>query len=201
MKLETAPAEGPWPQAARAWMELGLSGSATCPRCPVLCSCCLPCLKGQTQLTLHHPAAHSRPTLAVTAAPGDGISPPGIGWARNAHCTAPVITLRRPALPAALRLPPPAIPGSRSSVWAAVGPSGASKPGIAISCRQANQPRQAGTLGGCCSALLWQNYSKMAEIATGKLDTHPNGVSELFKAVRSYSDRCRCPRDLISGRF
>jgi hypothetical protein len=35
----------------------------------------------------------------------------------------------------------------------------------------------------------------------GKLDTHPNCVSELFKAVRSYSDRCRCPRDLISGRF
>ena len=75
MKLETAPTAGPWPQAARAWMELGLWGSAACQRCPSLCSCCLPCLKGQTQLTLHHPAAHSRPTLAVTAAPGDGIWP------------------------------------------------------------------------------------------------------------------------------
>ena len=66
------------------------------------------------------------------------------------------LTLRSPALPAALRLPPPAMPGSCSSVWTAVDPSGASKPGIAISCRQANQPRQAGwlLLGAALAKLL-----------------------------------------------
>ena len=75
LKLETAPTAGPWPQAATAWMEPRLSGSAACPRCPVLCSCCLPCHKGQTQLTFDHAAARSSPSLAVTAAPGDGIWP------------------------------------------------------------------------------------------------------------------------------
>jgi hypothetical protein len=73
LKLETAPTAGPWPQAATAWMEPRLSGSAACPRCPVLCSCCLPCNKCQTQLTFDHAAARSSPSLAVTAAPGDGI--------------------------------------------------------------------------------------------------------------------------------
>ena len=55
-----------------------------------------------------------------------------------------------------------AMPGSCSSVWTAVDPSGASKPGIAISRRQANQTRQAEWL---LLALLYQYYSKMAGIS------------------------------------
>ena len=72
------------------------------------------------------------------------------------------LTLRSLALPAALRLPPPAMPGSCSSVWTDVDPSGASKPGISISCRRANQARQAEWL---LLALLCQNCSMLARIS------------------------------------
>jgi hypothetical protein len=196
-KLETAPTAGPWPQAARAWIELGLCGSAACQRCPALCSCCLPCLKGQTQLTLHHPAAHSRPTLAVTAAPGDGISPRhrlgrkcplhGSYHHTETPCLACCIA---PAFTSHARVPQLSV--------------GCSGPFRGVQARDCNllQTGKSATSGWVaaarrCSGKTTRKWLRLQ----GKLDTHPNCVSELFKAVRSYSDRCRCPRDLISGRF
>jgi hypothetical protein len=82
LKLETAPAAGPWPQAARAWMELGLWGSAVCQRCLALGSCCLPCLKGLT-------SSHSSTQPPILVPPWqlqlhwEMVSGPGIGRAGN----------------------------------------------------------------------------------------------------------------------
>jgi hypothetical protein len=97
LKLETAPTAGPWPQAATAWMEPRLSGSAACPRCPVLCSCCLPCLKGQTQLT-----STTQPPVPVPPwqlqLHREIASAPGLGWAGNAHCRPPAGQILKPCL-------------------------------------------------------------------------------------------------------
>jgi hypothetical protein len=97
LKLETAPTAGPWPQAATAWMEPRLSGSAACPRCPVLCSCCLPCLKGQTQLT-----STTQPPVPVPPwqlqLHQEIASAPGLGWAGNAHCRPPAGQILKPCL-------------------------------------------------------------------------------------------------------
>ena len=82
VNLETAPAAGPWPQAARAWMELGLWGSAACQMCLALCSCCLPCLKGLT-------SSHSSTLSPILVPPWqlqlhwEMVSGPGIRRAGN----------------------------------------------------------------------------------------------------------------------
>jgi hypothetical protein len=197
LKLETAPTAGPWPQAATAWMEPRLSGSAACPRCPVLCSCCLPCLKGQTQLT-----STTQPPVPVPPwqlqLHREIASAPGLGWAGNAHCRPPAGQILKPCLACCIA------PASTSHARVPQLSVGCSGPFRGVQARDCNllQTGKSATSGWVaaarrCSGKTTRKWLRLQ----GKLDTHPNCVSELFKAVRSYSDRCRCPRDLISGRF
>ena len=115
-----------------------------------------------------HPSFHPPPCQATRAQTGSYTAcsrsdlDPASGGQEMPTAGHLQLTLRSPALPAALRLPPPAMPGSCSSVWTDVDPSGASKPGISISCRRANQARQAEWL---LLALLCQDCSMLARIS------------------------------------
>jgi hypothetical protein len=115
-----------------------------------------------------HPSFHPPPCQATRAQTGSYTAcsrsdlDPASGGQEMPTAGHLQLTLRSPALPAALRLPPPAMPGSCSSVWTDVDPSGASKPGMSISCRRANQARQAEWL---LLALLCQNCSMLARIS------------------------------------
>jgi hypothetical protein len=187
LKLETAPTAGPWPQAATAWMEPRLSGSAACPRCPVLCSCCLPCLKGQTQLTFDHAAARSSPSLAVTAAPGDCI------------CTRPRVGRKCPlqaacrsdseALPcllhcACLHQPCQGLAAQCGLQWTL---QGRPSPGLQSPANGLSQHVRQQVCSRCCATKTALHWLKLQTAS----DMHLKLLSGPSKAVRGHSD-CNC---------
>jgi hypothetical protein len=151
-----------------------------------------------------YPSLHSPPCQATRAQTDSHAacsrlsSGPGLGWAGNAHCRPPAAHIEKPSLACCIA------PASTSHTRVPQLSVGCSGPFRGVQARDCNllQTGKSATSGWVaaarrCSGKTTRKWLRLQ----GKLDTHPNCVSELFKAVRSYSDRCRCPRDLISGRF
>ena len=143
----------------------GLDGAGTGWLCSLLQDFCgglllLALAQGSIPAYIPLPAKPLAHRLAVTQPARDCNLVPACSGQEMPTAGHLELTLRSLALPAALRLPPPAMPGSCSSVWTAVDPSRASKPGIAISCKWAEPARQTASLQ---SLLRNKNYSALAE--------------------------------------
>ena len=160
-------------------------------------SCCLPWLKGPSQLTFPSLPGHSRTDwqLHIPVEIGSG---PGLRWAGNAHCRPRAAQIQKPCLacctaPASttpvrvmqLSLSRCRLVGGAQSRDCNLHQTGQNRAFRVSVCSDSHPTRNASEKLSFCNAVA----------------THQNKQSALQLCTPELTGKCRRPRDLISGRF
>ena len=160
-------------------------------------SCCLPWLKGPSQLTFPSLPGHSRTDWQLHSLCEIG-SGPGLGWAGNAHCRPRAAQIQKSCLAcctAPASTTPARVMQLSLSCCRVVG--GAQSRDCNL---QQTGQNSAFRVSVCSDSHPTRNASEKLSLCNA-VATHQNKQSALQLCTPELTGKCRRPQDLISGRF